>query len=79
MWGPWHVPGLLGISNNLFACAYLVILLFFSFWPGATPTTAATMNYSILVIGFVVCFSMLYYTFWARKFFSGPIVEISSR
>ena len=76
-WGPWHVPGILGISNNLFACAYLAILLFFSFWPADTPTTAATMNYSVLVTGFVCCFSILYYVFWARKFFSGPIVEIS--
>ena len=78
-WGPWHVPGVLGISNNIFACAFLVILLFFSFWPQDTPTTAATMNYSVLVTGFVFCFSILYYLFWARKFFSGPIVEIGCK
>lgn len=79
IWGPWHVPGILGISNNMFACAYLVILPFFSFWPAETPTSAATMNYSVLVTGFVFCFSILYYIVWARKFFSGPIVEIGSK
>ena len=77
-WGPWHVHGSLGIANNSFACVYLVILLFFSFWPAATPTTAATMNYSILVTGFVVCFSVLYYLIWAKNFYRGPIVEVNT-
>jgi choline transport protein len=75
-WGPWHVTGALGIANNTFACIYLLILLFFSFWPAATPTTAATMNYSVLVTGFVLGFSVLYYVFWARKFYTGPVVEV---
>lgn len=77
-WGPWHVHGALGIANNLFACVFLVILLFFSFWPEATPTTAATMNYSVLVTGLVVSFSVLYYLVWARRFYTGPVVEIHS-
>ena len=55
-WVPWHVHGSLGSANNSFAYVYLVILLFFSFRPAATPTTAATMNYSVLVTGFFVCF-----------------------
>lgn len=76
-WGPWHVHGALGIANNSFACVFLVILLFFTFWPAATPTTAATMNYSVLVTGFVVCSSVLYYLFWAKNFYRGPIVEVN--
>ena len=76
-WGPWHVRGSLGVANNSFACIYLVILLFFSFWPAATPTTAATMNYSVLVTGFVICSSVLYYLIWAKNFYRGPIVEVN--
>ena len=76
-WIPSHVHSSLGIANNSFACAYLLILLFFSFWPTTTPTTAATMNYGVLVTGFVVCFSVLYYLFWAKNFYRGPIVEVN--
>ena len=77
-WGSWRVPGVLGVINNSIACAYLVILLFFSFWPASRLVSAGDMNYSIAVTGFVVLFSVLYYAFWARKFYTGPVVEIRS-
>ena len=76
VWGPWRVPGLLGIANNALACLYLTILLFFSFWPAATPVSATTMNYSVLVMGVEVIFSIVYYYVWANKTYDGPVVEI---
>ncbi|KAF3038701.1 hypothetical protein E8E12_008855 [Didymella heteroderae] len=39
-WGPWKVPGAFGVANNLFACSYLIVLWFFSFWPGSVEVTA---------------------------------------
>jgi choline transport protein len=30
-WGPWKVPGALGVADNLFAWVYLVVMWFFSF------------------------------------------------
>lgn len=75
-WGPWRIPGVLGIINNVCACVYLIVLSFFSFWPTVLPVTSANMNYSSLVTGSVVIFSVAYYVFWARKIYKGPIVEV---
>ena len=76
IWGPWLVHGSLGIANTSLAYIYLIILLFFSFWPATTPTTAATMNYSVLLVGFLVCSSVLYYLFRAKSIYRGPIMEV---
>jgi choline transport protein len=76
VWGPWRIPGVLGMANNLFACIYLTFVFIFSFWPSFSEVTPQTMNYSILVTGFVAIFSTLYYIFWARKTYDGPIVEV---
>ncbi|OAA39932.1 Amino acid/polyamine transporter I [Cordyceps fumosorosea ARSEF 2679] len=76
VWGPWHLPGALGIVNNAISCVYLIVIFFFSFWPGMMDPTAANMNWAAAVTGFILIFSILYYVFWARKEYEGPIVEI---
>lgn len=75
-WGPWHIPGLLGTAINAFACVYLIVIFFFSFWPTATPVTPSTMNYSVLLFGAVAMLSTVYYLLRGRKSFQGPAVEI---
>ena len=78
VWGPVHMPGYLGIAVNAFACLYMIVILFFSVWPPATPTTAASMNYSVLMFGAAALLSSFYYVLWARKTYTGPVVEVSS-
>lgn len=75
-WGPWRIPGIWGILNNAFTCVYLAVVWFFSFWPTATPVTPQSMNFSVLVTGVVVIFSVLYYFIRARKIYVGPIIEV---
>ncbi|KAL9023162.1 MAG: hypothetical protein Q9196_007359 [Gyalolechia fulgens] len=75
-WGRFHVPGALGVGINAAGCAYMVVILFFSFWPPTASPTAAEMNYSVLVTGFVIIFSIIYYQLYARKIYKGPLVEI---
>lgn len=77
VWGPWRVPGILGIINNIFACSYMVVIWFFSLWPPTNPTTPSTMNYASLVAGSIVLFSIIYYYVWGRKSYRGPVVDIS--
>jgi choline transport protein len=74
-WGPWRVPGVLGIANNVFACAYLAFVFFFSFWPSFAAVTPANMNWAILVTGATALLSAIYYFVWARKTYHGPVVE----
>jgi choline transport protein len=79
IWGPWRIPGILGVANNIFACTYLTFVLFFSFWPPSPHVNASNMNWSILVTCFVAGFSTLYYLVWARKTYHGPVVEVEPR
>ncbi|OTA92037.1 hypothetical protein M434DRAFT_75192 [Hypoxylon sp. CO27-5] len=75
-WGPWRIPGIAGIVNNVFACIYLFVLLFWAFWPPATPVVAQNMNFSILTFGFMVLFAVIWYFIQGRKEYKGPIVEV---
>ncbi|KAK8912986.1 hypothetical protein H634G_10279 [Metarhizium anisopliae BRIP 53293] len=75
VWGPWHLPGVGGIINNVITCIYLSVILFFSFWPPASEVTPDTMNFSILITGSLVLFSTVYYLVWAKKDYKGPVLE----
>lgn len=76
-WGPWHMHGIWGIAVNTWACLYLITMVFFSFWPTATPVTASTMNYAVLITGAIVIISLTYYQVWAKRVYTGPVIEIS--
>ncbi|KAI8630809.1 putative GABA permease [Xylariaceae sp. FL1651] len=76
-WGPWRLHGTLGIANNIFSCAYLLFIFFFSFWPPLKDVTLQNFNWAVLVFGTVVSFSMVYYAIWARKIYAGPIIELA--
>ena len=80
-WGPFSIPGIFGIINNAYACVYMVFVVFWSVWPPATPVTAESMNYSIVVTGGVIIFSIVWYFIKGRKEYKGPIVddEVSER
>lgn len=75
-WGPWRIPGVLGILNNAFACVYLLVLWFWAFWPPATPVTPETMNFSILTFGAMALFATVWYLIRGSKEYDGPIVEV---
>lgn len=75
VWGPWHIPGLLGIINNAYACLYMVFVIFWSVWPPATPVAADTMNYSVVVTGGVIIFSIVWYFIRGKKEYKGPLVD----
>lgn len=74
-WGPWHIPGILGILNNTFACVFSVWVLFWSFWPPGTPVHAENMNYSILVTGSVILFAVVRYFLGGKVEYRGPLVD----
>jgi choline transport protein len=75
VWGPFRLPGLLGIINNLYACCYMVFVIFWSVWPPSTPVTAATMNYSVVVTGGVMLLSAVWYFVRAKNVYKGPLID----
>lgn len=74
-WGPWHIPGIWGIINNAYACVYMIFVIFWSVWPPQTPVDPASMNYSVLVTGGVILFSIFWYYVRGRKEYRGPLLE----
>ncbi|KAL8686759.1 MAG: hypothetical protein Q9218_006884 [Villophora microphyllina] len=77
IWGPFHLPGILGIVVNAFAVCFGIIIFVFSFFPASYHPAPDTMNYSVLMTFAVILFSIIYYIVWARREFKGPIVETS--
>lgn len=75
VWGPWRIPGVLGIVNNAFACLFIVFVLFWSFWPPKTPATPENMNYSVLMTSVVMIFSVSYYYFRGKRQYFGPLID----
>ena len=75
-WGPWRIPGMFGILNNIFACCYLLLLWFWAFWPPATPVTPASMNYSVLTFGVAVLFAVAWYFVRGKLVYNGPVREV---
>ena len=69
------MPGVLGPAVNLFAIFYLLVVLFFIFWPSELPVNAGNMNYTILVTGAVLLFSVLWYLAWGRREYKGPVID----
>lgn len=74
-WGPWKVPGVLGIINNIVGCIFLLVVLFFSFFPTVNNPTPQTMNWSVLLAVGIASLALVYYIIVGRKTFKGPIVE----
>ncbi|KAJ5098931.1 amino acid/polyamine transporter I [Penicillium argentinense] len=77
VWGPFHVPGIWGIAVNSFAVIYIIIVIFFSFWPTAMNPSVTDMNYSVVGWGGVLFLATLYYVVRARHIYTGPVVEVS--
>lgn len=77
VWGPFRVPGILGIAINVFSLAYMTIATFFGFWPTTKDVNTQTMNYSIVGTMGVIILSLVYYFVRARKVYTGPLIEIS--
>lgn len=74
-WGPWRVPGVLGVVNNAFACVYLAVVMVFAFFPPTATVDASTMNWSVLVTGATTLFAVVYYVLWGRRLYTGPVME----
>ncbi|KAK3368266.1 amino acid/polyamine transporter I [Podospora didyma] len=75
-WGPWRIPGIWGILNNVFACCYLLLLWVWAFFPPLTPVEPETMNFSVLTFGFMVLFAVVWYFVQGKREYQGPVVEV---
>ncbi|KAK0122768.1 hypothetical protein ONS96_009803 [Cadophora gregata f. sp. sojae] len=74
-WGPWKMGPILGPIVNVCALIYSAIAMFFSFWPSTSTVTPQSMNWSALIWGGVIIFSVVFYIFRGRHNYKWPIVD----
>ncbi|KAH3994513.1 hypothetical protein HBI56_160530 [Parastagonospora nodorum] len=66
-----------GIWINGISVLYLCMALLFAFFPSYPHPTADLMNWNILIYGFVVIFSLVYFLAKGRKVYEGPVEYIN--
>ncbi|KAK6080071.1 amino acid permease [Seiridium cupressi] len=76
-YGPFKLGKVLGITLNLISIVWLIVSIVFSTFPSAMPVTAATMNYSSVVMAGWMAFGTVYYFVWGKKSFRIPEVRMS--
>ena len=69
--------GRAGLACNIIAVLFLLLVYVFAFFPLATPVELPTMNWSSLIYGSVVIFSVCYYFVFGRHAYEGPVVLVN--
>ena len=69
--------GRAGLPCNIIAVLFLLLVYVFAFFPLASPVTVETMNWSILLYGAVVIFSLVYFYAYGRHAYQGPVVLVN--
>jgi choline transport protein len=68
--------GRAGLPINIFSVLFLVLAFVLAFFPQSPHPEAKDMNWSIVVYGAVVLFSVVYFAVWGRKRYLGPVVYV---
>ncbi|KAI7780613.1 hypothetical protein LA080_015896 [Diaporthe eres] len=71
--------GRIGFLVNGLALLFLGVAFIFLFFPAAPDPTPASMNWSCLLFGFILGFSLIYYWIWGRHVYVGPVEYIKNR
>jgi choline transport protein len=68
--------GKAGLTVNIIAVLFLLLIFVFAFFPLGTPVTPETMNWSSLIYGTIVVFAVVYFFVHGRKVYEGPVVLV---
>lgn len=69
--------GRAGLACNIIAVLFLLLVYVFAFFPLAAPVEPESTNWSCLIYGSVVLFSVCYYFLFGRLVYEGPVVFVS--
>lgn len=69
-------PNATGIPIIIASIAYSLLGAFFSLWPPAPDPKPEELNWSGVVFGGGVVWSLLYWAVWGRKVYTGPVLEV---
>jgi choline transport protein len=65
--------GKAGLPINIIALCYLLFAGVFVLFPSVPNPTLIAMNWSVVIFGSLVIFSMIYYFFYGRYNYEGPV------
>lgn len=68
-----------GIVVNGTALSFLSVAFIFCFFPSGSKPTPEGMNWSCLIFGFILSFSLIYYYLFGRKNYVGPVEYVKSQ
>jgi amino acid transporter len=76
-WGPWRIREPWGAIVNIFGVAYMVVVLFFIFWPTMYAPSPDKMNFSVVMGAAVIVLALVYWLVRARRVYVGPVIEVN--
>lgn len=65
--------GRFGLTINIVSEMFLIVMFVLAFFPSVPHPSVAEMNWNILIYGVTVVFSLLYYFFYGRHKYVGPV------
>jgi hypothetical protein len=68
--------GRAGLPVNIIAVLFLLLAYVMLFFPAAPHPNAAGMNWTILIYGSTIIFSLAYYYLYARYKYVGPVTYV---
>ncbi|KAK5136332.1 hypothetical protein LTR08_003705 [Meristemomyces frigidus] len=69
--------GRAGLPCNIISVMFLLLVYVFAFFPLGAPVSLETMNWSVLLYGAVVIFSLVYFAVYGRHAYQGPVVLVN--
>ncbi|KAI1793751.1 APC amino acid permease [Ganoderma leucocontextum] len=75
--GPFHL-GPFSYPVAIISCLWIVFISIAFILPQANPVDTQTLNYAIVAVGIVVTYALGFWLLSARKWFTGPIKQITS-
>ena len=70
--------GRYGALVNVVALIYSLWCFFWSFWPTTRNVDPVTMNWAVVIFGFVMIFAAFVYAVHARKVYDGPVAKVEA-
>jgi len=75
--GPFHL-GIFSFPVAITAVTWIAFISIIFILPQVNPVNSQTFNYSVVAVGIVIIYSAGFWLISARKWFVGPIKQISS-
>ncbi|KAM5545481.1 hypothetical protein V8D89_000519 [Ganoderma adspersum] len=75
--GPFHL-GPFSYPVAIIACLWILFISIVFLLPQVNPVNSQTLNYAVVAVGIVVAYALGFWLLSARKWFTGPIKQVTT-